>query len=342
MKHTEALQLKWDNKTKPPGSLGVLESIAKQTGTLWHTENPKIVNPHIVVFAGDHGIAETGLVNPYPQAVTAQMVLNYVQGGAAINVLCRLHGITLMVVDAGVNFNFDNSLPVIPAKVGNGTANYLEGKAMYLEEVEHSIAKGREIVKNICLAGCNTIGFGEMGIGNSSSAALIMHHITRLPLETCTGLGTGSTTQHYNTKLDTLKNAANQHGLIQNQLTTNELLSRVGGFEIAMMYGAYTEAHAQNMLIVVDGFIASAALLCAFMENSLLLNNCIFSHLSGEKGHKALLAYLGAEPLLQLGMRLGEGTGSAMAMPIIKSACTLFEEMATFESAAVSNKLYKR
>jgi nicotinate-nucleotide--dimethylbenzimidazole phosphoribosyltransferase len=324
------------NKTKPPGSLGVLESIAMQAGCLWRTPNPAMSSPHIVVFAADHGIAATGLVNPYPQAVTAQMVYNFLQGGAAINVLCRLHDVQLHIADAGVNHHFDNSLPLHHLKVGYGTRNYTQGPAMTPEEWHLAVAHGSRLVAQISQTGCNTIGFGEMGIGNSSSATLLMHHITRLPLEQCTGLGTGASPQQYATKLRTLEQAARLHQLTRQAWSIEELQCRVGGYELAMMYGAYLAAVQHDMLILVDGFIAGAVLMCAWVQQPTVLEHCLFAHLSGEKGHLSLLRHMGATPLLQLGMRLGEGTGAAMAVPVVRSALAILAQMATFESAAVS------
>jgi nicotinate-nucleotide--dimethylbenzimidazole phosphoribosyltransferase len=251
-------------------------------------------------------------------------------------VLCRLHGITLHVADAGVNHTFSSSLPLHQVKVGYGTRNYMYGPAMTLTEVQQAIQHGRQLVTGVSQTGCNTIGFGEMGIGNSSSAALLMHHYTALPLEACTGAGTGVANERYQTKLATLQQVAALHLIAQGSLPAEEVLARVGGYELAMMCGAYLAAADHHMLVLVDGFIATAALLCARQLNPAVITNCLFAHQSGEKGHLAMLQYLQATPLLQLGMRLGEGTGSAMAVPLVKSALTLYAEMATFEAAAVS------
>lgn len=337
----EELQHKIDFKTKPVGALGRLEEIAMQVGQIQNELSPQITKPHIVVFAADHGIAATGLVNPYPQAVTAQMVLNFINGGAAINVFCRQNNIELKVVDCGVNYAFEdieNSPKFIAAKVGNGTKNYLEGNAITERETLYAIEKGKEIVQRIATTGCNTIGFGEMGIGNTSSAALIMSSILQIPVEDCTGRGTGVNDEQLALKIDTLKKVCQFHQL--NLFTDNPVtfLSKIGGFEIAMMVGAYLEAAKESMAIVVDGFIATAALLIAKKTNEQILGNCIFAHTSGEQGHAKMLNYLEAKPLLQLGMRLGEGTGAALAIPLIQSAVNFLNEMASFETAGVSNK----
>lgn len=357
----EQLLHKINTKTKPAGALGVLEQLALQAGLVQQTLSPTINKPHIVVFAGDHGIAAAGKVNPYPQSVTAQMVLNFVNGGAAINVFCKQHGIGLTVVDAGVNFDFDEQLPIIHAKLRKGTHDYTDGHAMTLDEVHKALQKGKEIVESIVAktppleghgeVGCNTIGFGEMGIGNTSSASLIMHHYTGLPMEECVGRGTGSSDEQLQQKLLVLENAARYHELASYAITPYSLMARVGGFELVMMTGAYLKAYEAGMLIVVDGFIATAALYCAIAvlnepkakqviltNESDLLRNCIFAHTSGENGHAKMLQQIGAVPLLQLGMRLGEGTGAALAIPLLQSAVNFLNEMASFESAGVSNK----
>lgn len=341
----EQLQQKINNKTKPLGALGMLEELALKIGTIQNSLSPTISKPHIVVFAGDHGIAATGKVNPYPQAVTAQMVLNFANGGAAINVFTKQHNIGLTVVDAGVNFDFDPSLPIVHAKINHGTADYSVFNAMSIDEVNAAIDKGGNIVRELFDDGCNTVGFGEMGIGNTSSASLIMHHLLNLPLSECVGRGTGSTDVQLLRKLATVEDASRLHELNRDDITPHQLLCRIGGFEIAMMVGAYLKAAELNMLIVVDGFISTAALLVA--ERLALLDSAfpplrkwglLYAHCSDENGHRKMLEHLNAKPVLQLGMRLGEGTGAALAIPLLQSAVTFLNEMASFESAGVSGK----
>jgi nicotinate-nucleotide--dimethylbenzimidazole phosphoribosyltransferase len=340
LKLREALRHKIDNKTKPLGALGRLEEIAMQIGLLQGTTDPQLVRPHILVFAGDHGIAATGLVNPYPQSVTAQMVLNFLSGGAAINVFCRQQHLGLTVVDAGVNFDFDTvSLAgkLVSKKIGYGTRNYAETAAMTPEETIAAIEAGKEVVADLALQGCNCIGLGEMGIGNTSSAALIMSYVTGIPVEECVGRGTGVNDEQLNRKKDTLQQTFRLHWPA---ITANPgpltILQHVGGYEIAMLTGAYLKAAELKMVILVDGFITTAALLLARLMDSRVIDSCIFSHCSGESGHAKMLEYLGAEPLLNLGMRLGEGTGAAMAWPLVQSAVQFLREMASFESAGVS------
>lgn len=334
----EQLQQKINNKTKPVGALGMLEELALKIGSIQHTLSPVISKPHIVVFAGDHGIAATGKVNPYPQAVTAQMVLNFVNGGAAINVFTKQHNIGLTVVDAGVNFDFDPSLPIVHAKIKHGTADYSACNAMSVDEVNAAIEKGKDIVQKLNGEACNTIGFGEMGIGNTSSASLIMHHLLNLPLSECVGRGTGANDEQLQRKLDTLTEASKLHELHRTDITPHQLLCCIGGFEIAMMCGAYLQAAELNMLIVVDGFISTAALLVAQQYNSNISSNCVFAHCSDENGHRKMLEHFNVKPVLQLGMRLGEGTGAALAVPVLQSAVAFLNEMASFESAGVSGK----
>jgi nicotinate-nucleotide--dimethylbenzimidazole phosphoribosyltransferase len=351
------LQHKIDCKTKPIGALGVLEDVALSVGLIQGTLRPVITMPHIVVFAADHGIAATGLVNPFPQAVTAQMVLNFIHGGAAINVFCRQHDIGLTVVDAGVNAEFGEMKHFprfIDAKMGYGTQNYLDGEAMSEQQMRHAIEEGRKIVQGLFDSGCNCIGLGEMGIGNTSSAALIMSFITGIPVEDCVGRGTGVNEEQLKKKKDTLVNVSRRHrdaiygdaGVPGGSSAPDErftpdpfaVLRCVGGFEIAMMTGAYLSAAELRMIVLVDGFITTAALLLARAIEPSMQECCLFTHTSGEQGHEKMLRWLGVQPLLNLGMRLGEGTGAAMAFPIVQSAVNFLNEMASFESAGVSNK----
>ncbi len=335
------LQHKINTKTKPVGALGMLEIIALQVGLIQETLSPSIQSPAIVVFAGDHGIAETGLVNPYPQAVTAQMVLNFLSGGAAINVFTKQNNIELYVVDAGVRADFSmvtNNPFFIQAKQAMGTENYFVSAAMTESQALTTIEKGKKIVADIAATGTNCIGFGEMGIGNTSSAALIMSAITGLSIEECTGRGTGASDEQLAKKIDTLRICLLKHQIFNLGNDPIPLLSKVGGYEIAMMVGAYIAAAENKMIIVVDGFIATSALLIAQKIAPNLIHNCIFAHTSGEQGHEKMLDYLNIKPILNWGMRLGEGTGAALTMPLVRSAVAFLNDMASFEEAGVSSK----
>lgn len=330
-----ALQDKIDQKTKPPGSLGKLEAIALQAGLIQNTLTPVISHPAIIVFAGDHGIAADGQVNPFPQAVTAQMVYNFLQGGAAINVFCRQHQLSLTVVDAGVNHEFPAHPLLKNRKMGMGTQNFLHMPAMSLDQCKLAMQAGAEEVKLLHAQGCNTIGFGEMGIGNTSAAALLMSHFTQIPVASCTGTGTGSNVQQLAQKRAILQQVMAKHA---SPASAEQALATFGGFEIAMICGAIQQAAALQMLVVIDGFIVTAALLAAAAMQPAVKDYCIFAHCSEEQGHKAMLQYLNVAPLLQMDMRLGEGTGAALAIPLIQSAVAFLQEMASFNSAQVSNR----
>jgi nicotinate-nucleotide--dimethylbenzimidazole phosphoribosyltransferase len=330
----ESLQHKIDFKTKPLGALGMLEKLALQIGTVQNSLSPTLQNPTIVIFAGDHGIAKEG-VSAYPQEVTFQMVSNFLNGGAAINVFCKQHNIDLKIVNSGVNFDFEPNQNLIDAKIANGTASFLQDKAMTETQLQQCFSKGNEIVSQVFETGCNVVGFGEMGIGNTSSAAMLMSYLCDFPIEKCVGRGTGLDDAQLENKISILKKAKSFHGEIDD---AKEVLQTFGGFEIAQMCGAMLAAFEKNMLILVDGFIATSAFLVASNLHPDIKNNAIFCHLSDEFGHQNLLNYLEAEPLLKLNLRLGEGTGCAIAYPIIESAVAFLNNMASFESAAVSNK----
>lgn len=328
----EQLIQKVNNKTKPLGALGRLEDLAIQIGMVQKTASPKLIKPTILVFAGDHGSVKEG-ISAYSQDVTYQMVLNFCNGGAAINVFCKQHGITLKVIDAGVNHTFQNSLPLIDCKVATGTRNYLEMTAMTKSQLELGMQYGKEVLESIHSCGTNIVGFGEMGIGNTASASLIMSEICNFPIEECVGKGTGLTQGQLSQKVELLKKAKNKHGKIENPLT---ILQTYGGFEIVQMCSAMQAAYEENMLILVDGFIATAAFLVAHKLCPNIIKNTVFAHVSNEKGHRKMLEYLDTKPILDLEMRLGEGTGCALAYPLIESAICFLNQMASFESANVS------
>lgn len=325
---------KIDTKTKPLGALGRLEEVAGQVALIQQSLTPSLQNPHIVVFAADHGIAKDG-VSAYPQEVTFQMVMNFLAGGAAINVFSKQHGIALKVVDAGVNFDFEDHPNLVNAKEEHGTKSFSHEKAMTREECQEAMDRGAEVVRTIHAQGCNVIGFGEMGIGNTSSASMLMHAFTGMPLEQCIGKGTGVDETGYQKKLSVLSRALEKQGVSDDPL---EVLSTYGGFEVAMMCGGFLQAAALGMIVLVDGFIASAAFLTAMQLQPEVKEYAVFCHQSEEKGHRSMLEFMEAKPLLDINMRLGEGTGCAVAYPVLQSAVNFFNEMASFESAGVSKK----
>ncbi|GAA3584003.1 nicotinate-nucleotide--dimethylbenzimidazole phosphoribosyltransferase [Snuella lapsa] len=332
-----SIQKKIDLKTKPIGALGTLEALALKIGLIQNTETPKISKPTIVVFAGDHGIAVKGEVNPFPQEVTAQMVYNFVNGGAAINVFSNTNAIDLKIVDAGVNHAFPKTLNIINAKIASGTKNYQDQPAMTLEQCQKAIDKAGDIVSEIHGNTCNTIGFGEMGIGNTSSAALLMSYFTHIPISNCIGSGTGLNTEGIARKKQILSEVYNKY----NPKTPLEALATYGGFEIAMLCGAILKAAELRMTILIDGFIVTAALLSAQAINPNILDHCIFAHSSSEQGHTKMLDFLNVTPLLSLNLRLGEGTGSALAIPLVQAAVNFLNDMASFEDAGVSTEIDK-
>jgi len=325
----QRLQDLLDNKTKPLGSLGRLESLALQLGLIQRTEAPQLSQPQMVVFAGDHGLAAQG-VSLFPSDVTWQMVENFLAGGAAVSVLARQHGLALTVVDAGVAHDFAPRPGLQQRKVARGTQDASQGPAMTEAQCRTALDAGAEVVRS--LPG-NAVLLGEMGIGNTSSAALLMSCLTGLPIEQCVGRGTGLDDAGVQRKLGVLRQVLARHVQAIEPL---QALAAMGGFEIAMMVGAVLEAAAQNRVIVVDGFIASSAVLVAQALQPLVLQRCIFAHQSDEQGHARMLAHLKAQPLLNLGLRLGEGSGAALAWPLLQSSCHILAEMASFASAGVS------
>lgn len=331
---SQLLQEKIDSKTKPVGSLGTLETLAFQMAAVFETLNPKIIKPNIVVFAADHGIANHG-VSDYPQDVTRQMVNNFLEGGAAINAFCKQNNIQLSIVDSGVNYDFPTNAKLVDAKIAKGTQSFLHVPAMSETELQLCFKKGKAIVDDIAKTGSNCIGFGEMGIGNTSTASVLMSLLTGFSIEECVGKGTGINDQKLLNKQNILKKALENYS---GQAELKQLIAHFGGFEIIQMAGGMLTAFENKMLILVDGFICSAAYLIAFKINPDIKKNAIFCHCSAEKAHQKLLNYLGAKPILNLDLRLGEGTGCAVAFPILKSAEAFLNEMASFESAGVSRK----
>lgn len=331
---TALLQEKIDSKTKPLGALGTLETLAFQIATVFDSLTPKIINPNIVVFAADHGIANHG-VSAYPQDVTRQMVANFLEGGAAINVFCNQNKIRLSIVDAGVNYDFPTYANLINAKIAKGTQSFLHIPAMSETELNLCFEKGKSIVEDIAKTGCNCIGFGEMGIGNTSTASVLMSLLTDIPIEDCVGKGTGIEHEKLLQKQELLKNAI---GNYSGPAELKQQLAYFGGFEILQIASGMLTAYENKMLILIDGFICSVAFLIASKINPDIYKNAVFCHCSAEKAHQKLLHYLETNPILNLDLRLGEGTGCAIAFPILKSAETFLNDMASFESAGVSRK----
>ena len=335
------LQISIDNKTKPLGSLGRLEALAVQIGQILGTDQPVLEHPQMVVFAADHGLTVQG-ISAFPADVSWQMVENFLTGGAAVSVLARQHGLALTVVDCGVNRDFLAGIPkgtqrpgLLVRKVSGvekGTADSSQGRAMTRSQCEEALHNGVELLRE--LPG-NALLLGEMGIGNTSAASLLLARLAGLDIALCTGAGTGLDEKSVAHKCEVLRKVLALHSNATDPL---EALAAFGGLEIATMTGAVLQAAAQRRVIVVDGFIASAAVLVAHALQPLVLQRCVFAHRSGERGHEFMLQHLGVQALLDLGLRLGEGSGAALAWPLLKSASAILREMASFTSAGVSKK----
>jgi nicotinate-nucleotide--dimethylbenzimidazole phosphoribosyltransferase len=319
------------NKTKPLGSLGMLESLARTIGLVQQTVDVTVRQPAILVCAGDHGVVAEG-ISAYPQSVTWQMVENFLADGAAINVFARQNGCVLKIVDAGVNHDFGARAGLVDRKVRHGTANFAQEPAMTAAQCDVAMEHGAALID--ALEG-NVVGFGEMGIGNTTAAAALMHKITGVPVAECVGAGTGLPPEGVLHKQRVIEAAVTFHAGVTEPL---DVLATFGGFEIAMIAGAMLRAAERRMVLLIDGFIVTSALLVAARLHPAVLDYCVFSHCSDEHGHRRMLAHLDARPLLQLDLRLGEGTGCALALPLLHAAVNFMREMATFESAQVSAK----
>jgi nicotinate-nucleotide--dimethylbenzimidazole phosphoribosyltransferase len=325
----QRLQHLLDHKTKPLGSLGRIEWLALRIACILGTEAPRLVQPQMLVCAADHGLAAQG-VSAYPQDVTWQMVENFLAGGAAVSVLARQHGLGLTVVDCGVAHDLAPRPGLWVRKVAYGTANALQSPAMTAHQCQQAIGHGVALVQ--ALPG-NVLLLGEMGIGNTSSASLLLSRLCGLDIADCTGAGTGLDAAGVQRKTAVLRAVLQRHA---QALSPLDALAAFGGFEIATLVGAVVQAASERRVVVVDGFITTAAVLVAAQCQPGVLQRCVFAHRSGERGHALMLQALGAEPLLDLGLRLGEGSGAALAWPLLVSAVELLNRMASFDDAGVS------
>lgn len=328
----QQVKQKIDLKTKPLGALGQLETLALHMARVWGLGPLHIRQPTMLVFAGDHGIAAAG-VSIAPSEVTRQMVQNFANGGAAINVFCRQMGLKLEVIDCGILTPTTDIKGVVNQRLGAGTgAIHLEA-AMDMATLERGFSFACELVERHYQAGCNLLALGEMGIGNTSSASAIMAALLQLDASECVGRGTGIDSDTLARKYRLIEQALSLHS---GHLTSPKaILATLGGFEIVQMTGAILAAAERNMLVVIDGFIATAAALIAVNIAPNARDYLIFAHESQEQGHKLMLAHLQAEPLLSLGLRLGEGTGAALALPLIQAAVNFYNEMASFADAGI-------
>lgn len=335
------LQHKIDNLNKPKGSLGRLESLALQVGLIQQTLTPALNHPCHILFGADHGIEREG-VSVSPREVTWQQMINFGRGGGGVNMFCRQHGFKLRVVDVGVDYDFSPSEHphIIDRKIGYGTRNFLYEPAMTADEYDRAIRIGADLVDECFKEGCNVICFGEMGIGNTSPSSIWMHLLADIPLTQCIGAGSGLNSEGMRHKYDVLSKAVEKFKSqeLKNSETQKlkNLLSYFGGYEMVAALGGMMRAADHRMIILVDGFIMSACMLAASKLHPEILDFAIFGHCGDESGHRLMLNAMNAEPLLSLGLRLGEGTGAICAYPILQSAVNMINEMDNFDHAEIT------
>lgn len=345
----QALQDKIDNLNKPKGSLGRLESLALQIGLIQHTLNPKLEHPCHILFGADHGIEREG-VSFSPREVTWQQMKNYGKGGGGVNMFCRQHGFKLRVVDVGVDYDFDlkEEAHIIDRKIAHGTKNFLHEAAMSEDEYQRALQIGAEMVDECHSEGCNVISFGEMGIANTSPSSVFMSLFLDLPLEQCVGAGSGLSKSGIRHKYEVLnksvENFTKNLRASHEQASTlnpplamaNYIIRYFGGFEMVAAIGGMLRAAERGMVILVDGFIMTACMLAASKLDAAVMDYAVFGHCGDEGGHKMMLDNMDAEPLLHLGLRLGEGTGAICAYPILVSAVNMINEMDNFAHAEIT------
>lgn len=328
----EALTDKINNLTKPKGSLGVLEDLALQIGSIQQTLSPTLSHPHNVLFAADHGIVEEG-ISKSPKEITWQQLSNFLHGGAGVNFLCRQHGFKLILVDAGVDYDLPYEKGIINCSVGRGTRSFLKGPAMSMEEMELCMERGAEIIDQIYADGCNIVSFGEMGIGNTSPSSIWMHLFTGISLEQCVGAGSGLDSEGIRHKYNVLKQSVDNY---TGNGSAKDFIAWFGGFEMVMAIGGMLRAAELKMIILVDGFIMTNCMLAASKLHPEVLSYAIFGHQGDETGHKLVLDAMKVRPLLNLGLRLGEGTGAICAYPIVVSSVNMMNEMDNFAHASIT------
>ncbi|PSW21351.1 nicotinate-nucleotide--dimethylbenzimidazole phosphoribosyltransferase [Photobacterium sanctipauli] len=336
--HSEEIQQRIDQKTKPVGALGQLEAVAHQMALIQSQGQPaavtdiRIEKPTVLVFAGDHGIANEG-VSIAPSAVTQQMVLNFLAGGAAINCFCRANDVAIKVVDCGILVPVeDEHERLVKQRLGEQTANFAAEPAMSEEQVTQGLEYGQQVVQQVIDGGCNLVMFGEMGIGNTSSASALLAAISHEPAERCVGLGTGISGEQLNRKVQLVAQGVARC----NTQAPSQLLAELGGYEIVQMVGGFLAAAKNRVPVLVDGFIVTVAALVAVKLDPRCRDYMIFAHQSHESGHKLALELLEAEALLDLSLRLGEGTGAVLAVPMLRAAAEFYNHMASFAEAGVT------
>lgn len=333
----DLIQQKIDNLNKPLGSLGRLESLALQICMVQQTLTPALTHPCHILFGADHGIEREG-VSFSPREVTWQQLINYGKGGGGVNMFCRQHGFQLRVVDVGVDYDFNPTEQphIIPRKIAYGTKNFLHEAAMSTEQYHEALQVGAEQVDACHAEGCNIVCFGEMGIGNTSPSSLFMHKFLGIDLERCVGAGSGLSNDGIRHKYEVLRRCVERFDNEVSDPTPEEIIRQLGGFELVAAIGGMLRAAEHGMLVLVDGFIMTACMLAASRLRPQVMEYAIFGHCGDEGGHKLMLDAMGVQPLLHLGLRLGEGTGALCAYPIVESAVRMINEMDNFAHAEIT------
>ena len=326
-----AIQTKIDNLNKPKGSLGRLEELAMQVCLIQQTLSPSLDHPCHLLLGGDHGIEREG-VSVSPREVTWQQMINFTRGGGGVNMFCRQHGFKLRIVDVGVDYDLSHIDGIIDCKIARGTKNFLHEPAMTEEELDKAIDVGAALVDDCVAEGCKVLSIGEMGIGNTSPSSIWMHLFGNIPLKDCIGVGAGLDTPGIRHKREVLSKAVECF----TSLTPCEILRYFGGFEMIVAIGAMLRAAECHLIVLVDGFIMTACALAAIRLYPASQDYMIFTHCGDESGHRMMLDIVDAKPLLNLGLRLGEGTGALCAYPIIDSAVRMINEMNNFENAKIT------
>ena len=330
-----AIQAKIDNLNKPKGSLGRLESLAMQICLIQQTLEPHLTHPCHLLLGGDHGIEQEG-VSVSPREVTWQQMINFTHGGGGVNMFCRQHGFDLKIVDVGVDYDLTPYPSILNRKIARGTNDFLYGPAMTERQYDAALQVGIDLVDACHQKGCRILSIGEMGIGNTSPSSIWMHLFGNIPLEECIGAGAGLDAPGIQHKYEVLSKAVANYKVSPQQGRLEGSLSYFGGFEMIAAIGAMLRAAELHLIILIDGFIMTACALAASQLCPAVKNYMIFTHCSDESGHKRMLDLLEAEPLLHLGLRLGEGTGALCAYPIVDSAVRMVNEMNNFDNANIT------
>jgi len=330
-----AILHKIDNLNKPKGSLGRLEELAMQICLIQQTLEPSLAHPCHLLLGGDHGIEREG-VSVSPREVTWQQMINFTHNGGGVNMFCRQHGFKLRIVDVGVDYDLSNVEGIVNRKIARGTKNFLYEPAMSEAEFDQAIQIGCDLVDDCIAEGCRILSIGEMGIANTSPSSIWMHLFTGIPLKDCIGAGAGLDTTGIRHKYEVLSNALANYQATTHHPTPITHIRHFGGYEMIAAIGAMLKAAEKHLVILIDGFIMTACALAAIQLYPAAKDYMIFTHCGDESGHKRMLDAMGANALLNLGLRLGEGTGALCAYPIVDSAVRMMNEMNNFDNARIT------